>query len=290
MARSAGTLIGAWLAFSNLGWAQGVPASGVPADHAQNRSMWTPPLDISVDGYRSDNLFILVTYMIVALFILMVAIMVAAAIKFRASSGAKAHYDRGDTKKEAVKALVISTLIFAAVDGTLLVKSHIDISEAYWVFPEGDPDVLRVQVLAQQWAWNFRYAGKDNKFNTADDIVTLNDFRVPENKRVLCQITSKDVIHSFFLANCRIKRDANPGEITRMWFATKPNTAGEFQVTCAEMCGYAHYLMQARFVVMKPADFDRWLDESAKWSSIAFDESNKAQQWGWEWLPKTPGQ
>jgi cytochrome c oxidase subunit 2 len=252
--------------------------------------MWTPPLDISVDGYRSDNLFILVTYMIVALFVLMVAIMVAAAIKFRASSGAKAHYDRGDTKKEAVKALVISTLIFAAVDGTLLVKSHIDITEAYWVFPEGDPDVLRVQVLAQQWAWNFRYPGKDNKFNTADDIVTLNDFRVPEDKRVLCQITSKDVIHSFFLANCRIKRDANPGEITRMWFATKPNTAGEFQVTCAEMCGYAHYLMQARFVVMKPAEFDKWLDESAKWSSIAFDESNKAQQWGWEWLPKTPGQ
>jgi cytochrome c oxidase subunit 2 len=255
-----------------------------------DRNIWTPPVDISVDGYRSDNLFITVTYMIVALFVVMVAIMVVASIKFRARPGLKAHYDRGDNKKEAVKALFISTVIFIAVDGTLLVKSHIDINEVYWRFPEGDKDVLRVEVLAQQWAWNFRYAGPDNKFNTPDDIVTLNDFRVPEGKRVLCQITSKDVIHSFFLVNCRIKRDANPGEITRMWFQTKENTAGDYQVTCAEMCGYAHYLMQAHFGVMKPKEFDQWLSEAGKWTSIGFDATKPEQQWGWDWKPLAAAQ
>ena len=175
----------------SVGFGQGTGGSTAP------RSLWTPPLDISVDGHRSDDLFITVTYMLVALFVIMVAILLFASFKFRASTGAKAHYDRGDSKKEAVKALVISTAIFAIVDGTLLVRSHIDVNEFYWKFPEGDPEVMRVEVLAQQWSWNFRYARKDGKFNTPDDIVTLNDFRVPEGKKVLCQLTSKDVIHSF---------------------------------------------------------------------------------------------
>jgi cytochrome c oxidase subunit 2 len=226
--------------------------------------------------------------MIVALFLIMVGILVGGSVKFRASAGGKAHYDRGDTKKDAVKALVLSTVIFVVVDGTLLVRSHIDINEVYWNFPEGDPEVMHVEVLAQQWAWNFRYAGKDGKFNTPDDIVTLNDFRVPEGKKILLQLTSKDVIHSFFLANCRMKRDANPGEITRMWFQLKPNTAGHYQVTCAEMCGYAHYLMQAKFEVMKPNDFEKWLEEAAKWSQIAYDPAKAEQHWGWDWKP-APG-
>lgn len=243
----------------------------------------------------------IVTYMTGALFIIMTGIMIAASIKFRASAGARAHYDRGDTKKDGMKGLIISTVIFLAVDGTLLYRSHEDLQgytdregnkrAGVWNFPEAtkdnpNADVLRVEVLAQQWAWNFRYAGADKLFNTPDDIVTLNDFRVPENKKVLIQMTSKDVIHSFFLANCRMKRDANPGEITRMWFETKPGTAGEYQVTCAEMCGYAHYLMQAKFHVLTDAQWAKWETEATKWSEIAYDAEKRDQQWGWEWTPK----
>jgi len=67
--------------------------------------------------------------------VVMVGIMVAAAVKFRAR-GRKGTLRRGDSKKDAFFALFISTVIFAAVDGTLLVKSHIDINDVYWNFPK----------------------------------------------------------------------------------------------------------------------------------------------------------
>jgi len=250
--------------------------------------MWSPPPLISTEGHRSDQLFIVVTWMLVVLFVIMTGIMITAMLKHRAGKVAHVEYHPGDTPKDAVFAMVISTIIFLVVDGTLLVRSHIDLNEVYWHYPENDPDTLRIEVLAQQWAWNYRYAGADGKFNTADDIVTFNDVRVPANKKVLFQITSKDVIHSFFVANARMKQDANPGQITRMWFQTKPGTAGEYEVACAEMCGYAHYLMKSRFVVLEQADWNAWAAEAAKWSSIQYDKDNADQQWGWDW--KTLGQ
>ncbi len=270
-------------------------ATGLALGQESDRSIWTPPVDISTEGHRSDSLFILVTWMITVLFVIMTAIMIIAAWKFRARPGSHAQYDRGDSKKDAVIALSISTVIFLVVDGTLLWRSHVDVNEVYWKYPETEPDVVRVQVLAQQWAWNFRYAGEDGEFNTPDDIVTFNDFRVPEGKKVYCQITSKDVIHSFFLANARMKRDANPGEITRMWFQTKPGTAGRYEVTCAEICGFAHYMMRADFHVLKEADWQAWVAEATRWSELAYDPDKAEQHWGWTWRPEnravqlTPG-
>ena len=87
-----------------------------------------------------------------------------------------------------------------------------------------------------------------------------------------------------------MKRDANPGEITRMWFQTKPATAGLYQVTCAEICGYAHYLMQAKFEVMKPKDFDNWIQEAARWSEIGYEANKPEQHWGWDWKPTPSAQ
>ena len=68
-----------------------------------------------------------------------------------------------------------------------------------------------MEVTAQQWAWTFRYPGADGRFNTADDFVTLNELRVPVDRAVYLQLTSKDVVHSFYLPNFRNKIDAIPG-------------------------------------------------------------------------------
>lgn len=263
----------------------------------QHQFRYTPPPDISVDGYRIDSLFMTVTYIIAGLFVLMTIILIAAAIIYRAKPGGRATYERGDSKKDAVKTLVISLAIFLGVDGTLLLYSHNDVNNVFWNFEEkpSEEAPLRVEVLAQQWAWNFRYAGKDGKFNTPDDIVTLNDFRVPEGKKVLIQLTSKDVIHSLFLPQCRIKRDANPGEITRLTFKLKEGVAGEYQIACAQMCGYAHYMMQGRFRVLTAQQWGEWYEEASRTSESWTNAQNtyetahpelKARNnyaWGWEW-------
>jgi cytochrome c oxidase subunit II len=267
--------------------AAGALAQGAGALSAQgmspSHSLWEPPLDISVEGHRSDTLFETTTIFLSVLFAIMAGALAVAMVKFRAGRGVHAHYDRGDTIKDGLFGFVVSTLIFVVVDGNLLIRSHIDLNEVYWNYPENDPGVLKVEVLAQQWAWNFRYPGRDGEFNTKDDIVTFNDFRVPEEKKVLVQLRSKDVLHSFFLANCRIKQDANPGSTTRMWFQTRPGTAGEYEVACAEMCGFAHYMMKSRFVVLKENDWKAWVAEATRWSEIAFDETKPEQQWGWKW-------
>ena len=78
----------------------------------------------------------------------------------------------------------------------ITVQSNNDLVNTFFNFPKGK-DVVRVQIMAQQWLWKFRYPGADNVFNTDDDIVTINDLRLPIDKKVVVQMTSKDVIHSF---------------------------------------------------------------------------------------------
>ncbi len=75
-----------------------------------------------------------------------------------------------------------------------------------------------IQVFAEQFAWNFRYAGPSGKFGTEDDITTINQLHIAVGTKVLAHISAKDVIHSFFIPNARIKQDAMPGMLTHIWF------------------------------------------------------------------------
>ena len=76
--------------------------------------------------------------------------------------------------------------------------SQIDVKEYTYNWPTS-PDTVRIEVMAHQWAWNTRYAGPDGKFNTPDDIVTLNEIRVPVGRPVMLHLEATDVIHSFYL-------------------------------------------------------------------------------------------
>ena len=89
---------------------------------------------------------------------------------------------------------------------------------------------------------------------TPDDVVTLNDMRIPVGRPVMINLKSKDVIHSFYVPNFRIKHDANPGYVTRMWFEAK--SSGKFEIACSQMCGWAHYKMKGDLTVL-PQKEDR---------------------------------
>ena len=97
---------------------------------------------------------------------------------------------------------------------------------------------MRVEVNAHQWAWDVRYAGPDGKFNTQDDIVTLNDMRVPVGVPVVLQLASSDVMHSFSLPNFRVKQDAVPGH-DQPHLVPGQARPGEFDIACAQHCGVA---------------------------------------------------
>lgn len=108
-------------------------------------------------------------------------------------------------------------------------------------------DTLDIQVIAEQWMWKFVYP---------DGTSSAGVVVVPEDKAVRLLMTSRDVIHSFFVPALRVKRDVVPGQTTEMWFeAVNPGT---FPVYCAEFCGVDHSLMRASMVVLEPASWARW--------------------------------
>jgi len=148
-------------------------------------------------------------------------------------------------------------------------------------FRGAGPDALRIEVTAQQFAWNFRYPGADGLWGrtkiteisdssgnplgldpddpaAADDLV-MPVFAVPANREVELVLKTKDVTHSFFVRELRLKQDAVPGLEIRVHFtAEKP---GRYEVACAELCGLGHHRMRSYLTVLSPADYEKWLAE-----------------------------
>jgi cytochrome c oxidase subunit 2 len=95
-----------------------------------------------------------------------------------------------------------------------------------------------------------------------DDIVTTGELHVPVNRPVIAELSSKDVIHDFFLPSMRIAGDAIPGSLIPIWFT--PLKTGTYEVICAQLCGLGHYGMKGTLVVDTPQDYEAWLKERAE--------------------------
>lgn len=121
-----------------------------------------------------------------------------------------------------------------------------------------DPDAMVVEVTGFQWAWRFEYPA----FGVVSD-----QLHVPEGKQVLLQMTSLDVIHSFWVPEFRVKEDVVPGRITELRIT--PTLAGDYKVRCAELCGTSHAYMENPVVISSKAEFDVWMAERVKEAEAA---------------------
>ena len=193
----------------------------------------------------------------------------------------KPYYTYGNKKRHIIVTTLIGIAVFVSIDMNITRMSNNDYLSVFNNWPKESEDILRVEVMAQQWMWNFRYAGEDGLFNTDDDVTTTNDLRIPVNKKVVFQILSKDVIHSLFFPNARRKVDAIPGRLTRMWF--EPVKTGTYDIACAEMCGTYHYRMQAKLKVYSQEDFDEWINEANDRAKIVNNTQDADLYWGWQW-------
>ncbi len=84
---------------------------------------------------------------------------------------------------------------------------------------------------------------------------------VPANRKIIVNLASRDVLHSFFVPVLRVKQDAVPGRDIRFWF--EATETGEFEIACAELCGLGHYRMRGFLTVEDEATFEDWLAEIA---------------------------
>jgi cytochrome c oxidase subunit 2 len=239
------------------------------------------PRDVSLSGHRIDWLLNITSVFNILLFIIMCVWMLYACLKHNRHH--EAEYDLGSSKHSVTVALAISAVIFFVVDGNLFFTTMRDLDNEFWNFDmvKANPQTVRLEINAHQWSWDARYAGPDGKFNTEDDILTWNDIKVPVDTPIYVQLTSTDVIHSFYLPNFRTKMDAVPGQVNRMWFQAKE--PGEYDIGCAQHCGTHHYKMKALLTVLSAKDFKLWQVQQSAIAQRGFDADDKGAHWGWDW-------
>jgi cytochrome c oxidase subunit 2 len=244
------------------------------------------PYDASVHGHLVDGIFRYLCVTTAACFVVAVAVLLAAIVFHRERGGRRrAHYTRGDGRAAGWLTALVAATIFFGIDAVALRRSADDLRAHFWRFPDADPAALRVEVTAQQWAWTFRYAGADGRFDTADDIVTLNELHIPVATPIYLKLRSKDVVHSFYLPNFRTKIDAVPGSTTRLWFQAR--AAGQYEIACAQHCGVSHYKMRAQLYATDADDYRRWSERAAADSALrvdtgAADQPPGADGWDWD--------
>ncbi|MFQ5500763.1 MAG: cytochrome c oxidase subunit II [Phycisphaerae bacterium] len=208
-----------------------------------NYGIWSPPL-ISEHGGSVDLLITTLHWFMLALFIPWGIFMLYCLVRFRQGNGHKAVYE--PVKGKISKYAEIGVVLFETF---LLVGMSIPVWADYKNNPPKESDRMVVRVVAEQFQWNFHYPGPDGKFgrtdarlvdttsnpvgldendpNAADDVWTINDFHIPTGKNIYLRLTSKDVIHSFFIPSMRVKQDVIPGMEIPIWFKVQEEATTE---------------------------------------------------------------
>lgn len=249
------------------------------------KKWWLPP-SISEHGPALDRQFML-TIVIVGLAFTAAQVGLGYMLwKYReTSTGDRAVYTHGSNRLEVLWT-VITAIIFIGL-GVMgqSVWASLRLNSA----PEGSN---QVEVVAQQFQWNFHYPGADKLFGRTDpkliddsalnfvgldeadpmakDDSVVTALAIPVNRPTELILRSKDVIHSFWVPPLRFKQDLVPGMAIRVHFT--PNRVGKYELACAELCGQLHFKMKSYMLVL-PEDEHKALMALPQ---AAFQEKMKA--------------
>lgn len=212
---------------------------------------WLPE-NISEYAQGVDTLFALIYWITVVVFVLVIGTLIMFLIKYRHREGHRAEYIEGSTKLEIIWTAVTTVIVFGLAMLSFPQWNNLK-------SPAENPDYV-VQVRGEQFNWYMIYPGPDNELGTEDDLELENELYVPEDKLVQILLTSKDVIHSFFIPNLRQKQDAVPGRTidTLKFQAREP---GRYEIPCAELCGFGHAEMRGYLIVKTQEEYDAWVKE-----------------------------
>lgn len=161
------------------------------------------------------------------------------------------------------------------------------IGQPVWheLYGETPDDAIEVEIVGKQFEWIVRYPGKDGKFGktqpelvhetrnplglveddpaATDDIIARGVLRLPVDQMASIRLRSLDVQHSFTVPQFRVKQDLVPGVTTHTQFVV--TRAGEYEITCAELCGLGHYKMRGRAIATTQEEFEEWLASQTGW-------------------------
>ncbi|MGE0448283.1 MAG: hypothetical protein AB7Q29_01730 [Vicinamibacterales bacterium] len=230
---------------------------------------------------------------ILFLFLLFFGYFVVALVRFRQGANARASY-----AGMASLWSVYIVIAIALVECVLLAAFEMPVWRDRVVNLPSPDEATVVRVVAEQFAWNVHYPGPDGRFGRTaldlispdnplgldrgddaarDDVTAINELVVPVDRPVLIRLTSKDVVHSFGLYEMRVKQDAIPGADVPVWFVPTVTTAEmrtklgrddfDYEISCSQLCGLAHYRMRGLLRVTTDAEFRAYLAEEARVAS-----------------------
>lgn len=207
------------------------------------------PLAASAQAIPIDWMWNLELIFMSFFFAIIVAPMAYSLIVFRRKKGdtSDAEHMEGNTKLEIAWTIIPLFVVMA-----FAYLGAVNLAETRRV----DPDAIIVKVTGIQWSWNFEYPAADGVS------VVSTELHLPVGKQVLLQMTSKDVIHSFWVPEFRVKQDLVPGRITELRIT--PTLEGNYKVRCAELCGTSHAYMEKPVVISSQGEFDVWMAEQVK--------------------------
>jgi len=260
-------------------WVALLPLLGLLSTaHAEVRqtSVWWLPRNVNMFGHEIDFIFYLILWLTGVTAVAVFSVMIYFIVKYRARPGVPAIHSHGNNTLEVIWT-TIPVFIFLA----LAIYGNEQWTQMRLRTPPAD--ALPVAVVGEQFGWNVRYpgadgklakmvaskVGKDNPFGVdpadpdgMDDFTTYNDIVFPLNRPVRLYLSSKDVIHAFYVPEFRLYQDMVPGRVYDfVWL--KAEATGNFQLACNQLCGQGHYKMFGKLAVVGESDYQAWAKSKA---------------------------
>lgn len=197
------------------------------------------PKAAAMEAVYVDQAYAAMLALTVPIFGVVVAAVLYSVVSFRAKDereqGARFHHSRGHLVETVWISLSLVLTLGLAAYG----------AREFRLIRGDDRADLDVQVNAEQFSWEFYYPAYD-QYGSA--------LVLPRGKRARLLLASKDVVHSFWVPEFRLKQDAVPGKVVKLMLT--PTVAGTYRLQCAELCGTDHTLMTSVVKVVEPEEFE----------------------------------
>jgi cytochrome c oxidase subunit 2 len=206
------------------------------------------PEQASSSADEIDTLYDVLLIVSVPIFVLVMTVAIYSVVRYRARPGDMGDGEpiHGNARLEVVWVVIPFILVSVLAGYAWITLNDIE---------EKQKNEMVVDVTGQQFAWSYRYNAPNGKQ------VQASQLTLPVDRPVKFEIHTKDVLHSFWIPQFRLKMDAVPG-ITTHWRAT-PTKVGTYEVVCTELCGAGHSLMRSNVHVVPQQRFTAWLSKQA---------------------------
>jgi cytochrome c oxidase subunit II len=222
---------------------------------------WFGP-DASEQRNPIDTLFDVMIVLSSFVFSIVVVMLAYAVWKFRARPGDEGDGEpiHGNTKLEIAWTLIPTIIVLFGAGYSWVVLNDIEAEAS---------DAMPLNVIGQQYKWTFEYPEvQTGESDGQPTYLTSDELHVPVDRQLEVRMEALDVIHSFWVPEWGIKRDAVPsgagGDEIDNEFVVTPDEEGNYSLICTELCGIGHATMRASVVVESQAEFDRWVSEQRR--------------------------